>query len=253
MVEEFTLYTNDPRRSMVTLRLTAHAKPLPDYVKRIKNANLGQGEQLGSFKVWPTAKPELSIGRNERTNISLRIRPNFEGAVELKLVSNHFEQAKYKLRREDGGYWLDIDTEPVSEVGTRNIRIELQGVGSKVETFSVNLILNILDDGLIFTPSLIDCGEIPLSSLKQFPTRVGRAGVRKLAGTFHVKSVSSTLSFLKPEARALVEGSNYLITVNTEVNNLPKAGVYQGKLIVETDDVQKPRQEIPIKITLTDK
>jgi hypothetical protein len=253
MVEEFKLYTNDPRRSTVTLRLTAQANPLPGYVKRIKNANLGQGEKLGSFKVWPTAKPELSVGRNERANISLRIKPDFEGAVEVKLLSNHSELAKYKLRHQDGSYWLDIDTEPVSEVGTRNLRIELQGAGPKVENFSVNLVMNILDDGLIFTPSLIDCGEIPLSSLKQFPTRVGRAGVRKLAGTFQVKSVSSTLNFLKPEARALVEGSNYLLTVNTEVNNLPKAGVYQGKLIVETDDVQKPRQEIPIKITLTDK
>jgi hypothetical protein len=254
LIEDFKLYTNDPRHPSVTLRLTANATPLPDYVKRIKNAKINQGEQLGSFKVWPAAKPEVSIGRNERTNISLRIRPDFEGAVELKLGSNNFEQAKYKLRREDSrSYWLDIETEPVSDAGVRNIAIELQSVSPKVENFSVNLVLNILDDSLLFTPAIVDCGEIPLSSLKQFPTRVGRAGVRKLAGTFRIKSVSSTLNFLKPEVQAMVEGSNYLIRVNTEVNNLPQAGAYQGKLIVETDDPQKPRLEIPIKITLTNK
>ncbi len=254
LIDDFKLYTNDPRRPLVTLRVTAIAKPLPEYVKRIKNANIGQGEQLGSFKIWPATKPEVSIGRNERTKISIRIRPDFEGDVELKLGSNNFEQAKYTLRREDSRtYWLDIETEPVTEAGRRNIAIELQSVSPKVENFSVNLVLNIIEDGLVFTPAIVDCGEISLSSLKQFPTRVGRAGVRKPTGTFRIKSVSSTLNFLKPEVQTMVEGSNYLIKVNTEVNNLPKAGTYQGKLIVETDDPQKPRLEIPVKITLTDK
>jgi hypothetical protein len=253
LVEDFKFYTNDPRRSEVTLRLTANVRALPDYVKRIKNANVNLGEQLGSFNVWPIAKPEMTIGRNEQTKLSLRIRPNFEAVAELKLISNNFEQAKYKLRREGGDYWLDIETEPVNEAGTRTIAIELQSQSPKVENFSVNVVLNILDDGLLFNPAVIDCGEFPLSSLKEFPTRVGRAGVRKLAGAFRVKSVSATLAFLNPVAQTIVEGSNYLITINTAPANLPKAGVYEGKLIVETDDAQKPRLEIPIKITLTDK
>jgi hypothetical protein len=253
LVEDFKLYTNDPRRSEVTLRLMANVLPLPDYLKRIKNANLSIGEQAGSLKVWPTAKPEINLGRNEQVKFSLRISAEFDELNDLKLISNNFTQAKYKLRREQRNYWLDIETEPVNEPGTRNIAIELQSQGSKVENFSVNIILNILDDGLLFNPAVIDCGELPLSSLKEFPTRVGRVGVRKLAGAFHVKSVSATLAFLTPVAQTIVDGSNYLITLNTKPANLPKAGVYQGKLIVETDDAQKPRLEIPVTITVTDK
>jgi hypothetical protein len=253
LVEDFKFYTNDPRRPEVNLRLTATVRALPDYVKNIKNANVNLGEQIGSFNVWPTAKPEMTIGRNEQARLSLRIKPNFEGDSDLKLVSNNFAQAKYKLRREGSDYWLDIETEPLSEAGTQTITIELQSQNSKVENFSVNLMLTILDDRLLFTPAVVDCGEFTLSSLKDSPTRVGRAGVRKIAGAFRIKSVSATLAFLNPVAQTIVEGSNYLITVNTVPANLPKAGVYQGNVIVETDDAQKPRLEIPIKITLTDK
>jgi hypothetical protein len=253
LIEDFKLHTNDPRRPEVTLRLRANVLALPDYVKRIRNANINLGEQLGSFKVWPTATPEWSLGRSERAKLSLRIRSDFDGDLGLKLVSNNFDRAKYKLRRENNVYWLDIESEPVNEAGKHTITIEMQSTNPKVENLSVSLILNVLDDGLLFTPAVIDCGELPLSSLKDFPTRVGRAGVRKLAGSFRVKSVSATLAFLSPVVQAMVEGSNYLITVNTAPGNLPKAGVYEGKVIVETDDAKKPRLEIPIKITLTDK
>jgi hypothetical protein len=253
LVEDFKLYTNDPRHPEVRLRLRAQVQTWPDYIKRIKNVNISLGEPLGSFRVWPTAKPEIALGRNEQVKFSLRIKSDFDGAAELKLVSNDFAQAKYKLRRVENSYWLDIESEPVSEPGTRTINIELQSTAPKVETFTVSLVLNILDDGLVFTPAVIDCGELPLSSLKEFPTRVGRAGVRKLAGSFRIKSVSTTLAFLTPVAQAMVEGSNYLITINTAPASLPKAGAYEGKLIVETDDAKKPRLEIPLKITLTDK
>jgi hypothetical protein len=253
LVEEVQLYTNDPRRPQVTLRVRANVQALPDYLKRIKNANINLGEQLGAYKVWPAAKPEVSLGRNEQVKLSLRLKTDFEEPAELKLVSNDFSQAKYKLRREHNSYWLDIESEPVSEAGKRIINIELQSTSPKVETLSVSLVLNILDDGLVFTPAVIDCGELPLSSLKDFPTRVGRAGVRKLAGAFRIKSVSTTLAFLAPVVQTMVEGSNYLITINTAPANLPKAGAYEGKLIVETDDAKKPRLEIPLKITITDK
>lgn len=257
LIEDFKFYTNDPRHPEVTLRLRANVLVLPDYIKRIKNANVNLGEQLGSFKVWPTAKPEITVGRGEPVKFSLRMKPDFDGDFELKLLSNNFERAKYKLRHEANNYWLDIETEPVNEPGTRNIPIELQSQGTKSENFSVNIALTVLDDGLLFTPAVIDCGEVPLSRLNEPLARVGRAGVRKNAGAFHIKSVSVTLAFLAAAPQALVEGTNYLITVTTASGNktapasLPKAGTYEGKVIVETDDAQKPRLEIPIKITLT--
>jgi hypothetical protein len=255
VAENFTLYTNDPKHPQVTLRLSANVQTVPEYIKLIGNANPINGELIGAFRAWPTAKPALKIQRNTSAKFSIRIRASNQEAVDLKMLSDNFEQAKYKLRREENGntYWVDIETEPVAEAGERNIKIDFQSVSPVAENFSIIVALQILDDSILFTPAVVNCGEIPLSSLKQLATRVGRAGIRKLSGTFHIKTLSATLDFLKVNSQTMVEGSNYLLTIDTEPAKLPKAGTYEGKIIVETDDVAKPRVEIPIKIILTDK
>ena len=254
-VETFTLYTNDPRQPVVTLTLGANVAALPEFIKRILNANLASGETVGAFNFWPTAKPEISVARNTRTSVSIRIRPNSGEAAELKLASKDSEAANVKLRKEADGkiYWLDIETEPVAEPGLKTVKIDLQGLSPQAEAVSVSLTLRVLDDSIVFTPAVIDGGEVARTELAKYAMRVGRAGIRKSAGAFHVKTVSATLDFLKPEVQTIVDGSNYLITVNTVAGRVPKAGAYEGKVVIETDDAQKPRVEIPIKIVLSDK
>ncbi|MBI3650671.1 MAG: hypothetical protein HY231_06440 [Acidobacteria bacterium] len=254
IVENFKLYTNDPRSSTVSFRISALVNPLPDYVKGIGNANLTTGDKVGSFQVWPTAKPQLSVARQTTSKISLRIRPNVEDNTEVKLLSQNTAAVKYNLRREGKSnvYWLDIEVAPIAEAGVKTWPIELQSMGGRAETLTVALTLRVLDDGIITTPAKVDCGTLTLGDLQKFPTRVARLGLRKIAGSFQVKAVSSTLEFLNPVAQTLVEGSNYVILINTVAEKLPKAGTYEGKLIVETDDLQKPRLEIPVKIVLSD-
>jgi hypothetical protein len=230
-------------------------KPVPGPVKRMKKYNLGHGETVGSFNVWPGTSPSVTLERNERFTASFRIRPTFTEPFELKLSPNSPDKAKAALRREENGsgYWLDIEPEPNGESGVRNIKVDVQSSGGRVETLPVYLSVQVFGESIVFTPEMINGGEIPLSSLKEFPARIGRAGVRKLAGTFKIKSISSTLPFLQVEAQAIIEGSNYLLKVNTSPSNLPKAGSYEGKVIVETDDSKQPRLEIPLKLVLTDK
>jgi hypothetical protein len=254
-MEEFKLYTNDPRHPEVSLHLTANSKPLPEFVKRISNANATTGEKLGSFHLWPTAKPDVSIARDARTNFAIRIKPNVDEPLELKLLSTNSPQAKYNLRREatSNVYWLEIEVGPIAEPGVKNVTIALQSLSPRVEDLSVSLTLRVLDDSIIFTPAVVNCGEVSLGDVKSLATRVGRAGIRKTAGAFHVKSVTSTLDFLNAEVQTIVDGNNYLLTVNSVAGKLPKAGAYEGKLIVETDDLQKPRVEIPVKIVLVDR
>ena len=230
-------------------------KPVPEFVKRMKKYNLGHGETVGSFNVWPGTSPSVTLERNERFTASFRIRPTFPEPFDLKLSPNSPDRAKVALRREENGsgYWLDIEPEPSGEGGVRNIKVDVQSSGGRVETHSIYLSVQTFGESIVFVPDVIDGGEIPLSSLKDFATRVGRAGVRKLAGSFKIKSISSTLPFLQVEAQAIVEGSNYLLKVTTSPSNLPKAGSYEGKVIIETDDGKQPRLEIPLKLVLTDK
>ena len=251
----FKLYTNDLRKRVIELHLRATVKPLPDYVKRVKKINLNQGETVGSFTVWPGTTPSVVLEKNERFRVSFRIRPTFKEEFELTLPPDSPERAKATLRREENGsgYWLDIDADPAAEAGVRNLKVEVQSSGRRFEVIPIYLSVQILGESIVFTPEVMDCGSIPRPSLKDFPTRVGRAGIRKLAGAFKIKSLTSTLPFLQVEAQTIVDNSNYMIRVNSAPTNLPKAGAYEGKVIVETDDAKQPRIEIPLKIVLTEK
>lgn len=237
------------------MKLRATVKAVPDYAKRLQKTNNNQGETVGAFNVWPGTTPSVTLERNERFRASFRIRPTFREAFELRLLAHDAAQAKVSLRREaqQAVYWLDVETEPAAAAGVRNIKIELQSSGARHETLQIQISAQVLGESLVFTPALLDCGDIPLSSLRAYPTRVGRVGVRKLAGTFKITALSTTLPFLQVDAQTIIEGSNYVLRVNTNPAMLPKAGAYEGKVIVETDEAAQPRLEIPLKIVLSDK
>lgn len=251
----FKIYTNDPRNYLVEIKSLANVKPVPAYVKRMSNTNLTLGEEIGFFRVWPTAHAEITVERDERLKITYKIMTDSPAeAGELNLLSTDFKNAKSALRRDEHGYyWLDVETEPVGEAGMRDIKISLQSDGAKKQRFDVALALRVPAESLTFSPSVVDCGEIPLSSLKAYPTKVGRAGLRKAAGVFQIKAITSTLTFLKPEIQTMVTGSNYLIRLGTDPQSLPKPGAYEGFIHIETDDPRQAKVEIPIKIVITDK
>ncbi len=244
----YDLYTNDPRHRVVKLTLKADVKPLPGFVKKITNNKIGHGENEGSFNVWPAANPTVSAARGDSVKLSLRIRLSARDAGELQLSSDNGGQ--YRLRRgaNKDEYWLDVDTGPINEPGSHTRAIELKTTGANQTSLTVKLTINIAVENLVATPASLDLGEVELSSLKSGTQKTARLGVRKLIGGFGVKSVSSTLPFLKFEQQTIVEGSNYLIKVSININSLPKPGPYSGVLRIETDDAQTPRVEVPIKV-----
>ena len=260
IIRFYDLYTSDPRHPVVNLTLRADVKPRPDFVNRITNTNIGQGETVESFNVWPTANPVVSAVRGEPVRFSLRIRPTARGLGELRLSNDN--GGWYRLRREANkeSYWLDIETEPINELGSHKRSIQLQTAGGNTSQLTVQLTINIAltpqlttniaAENLIATPASLDMGEVELANLKSGPQKRTRLGVRKHIGTFNIKSVTATLPFLKFERQTIVEGSNYLINVSINPDSLPKPGPYSGLLRIETDDAQSPRVEVPVKVIL---
>ena len=245
---EYDLYTNDPLHRVVKLTLRADVKPLPGFLKGMANTNVGHGENFESFNVWPAASPVVSAARGDSVKLSIRIRPRARDAGELQLSSD--EGGQYRLRRgankED--YWLDVETGPISEPGSHTRTIELKTKETNQTALTVKLTINIASENLVATPASLDLGVLELTALKSGAQKTTRLGVRKLVGGFNIKSVSSTLPFLKFEQQTMVEGSNYLIKVSINANSLPKPGPYSGVLRIETDDPQTPRVEVPIKV-----
>jgi hypothetical protein len=243
---------------MVKLTLRADIKPVPDFVKRISNSNIGHGESVESFNIWPTANPVVSAARGETVKLSLRIRPTARGIGELQLSNDN--GGRYRLRREakKDDYWLDIESESINEPGSHKRSIQLQTSGGNTSqltlqltiniALTLQLTINIAAENLIATPASLDMGELELANLKTGFQRTTRLGVRKLIGTFNIKSITATLPFLKLDRQTIVEGSNYLIKVSINPESLPKPGPYSGLLRIETDDAQAPRVEVPIKV-----
>ena len=62
----YELQTNDPRHPIIKVTLAATVKPIPAYVKRIASANIGHGEVIGGFQLWPTARPAVTVEVGER-------------------------------------------------------------------------------------------------------------------------------------------------------------------------------------------
>jgi hypothetical protein len=158
----------------------------------------------------------------------------------------------WKLRREAGGegYWLDIPIEPAKDSSSRTVPIVAELAGGPSREISIQLSVNVPSENVVATPQQLDFGEVALST---GTSPLKRLGLRKVVGSFHIKSVASTLPFLKLEQAVMVEGSNYLIKITIDRARPLKPGEYQGNLIIETDDPHTPRVEVPIKIKLADR
>lgn len=246
----YALQTNDPKRPLVSVTVTANVKPVPDYVKRIATANVKTGETNGDLQIWPTARPKITLEPGERFDISLRIRPLATGAGSLKLAAA--APRTWRLRREtDGeGYWLDIPIEPAKDTSSRTVPIIVEPAEGPAREIPVQLSVNVPSENLVATPQQIDFGEVTLLSQSN-PMK--RLGIRKQIGFFHIRKVASTLPFLKLELATMVEGSNYMIKITIDRTAPLKTGEYQGNVIIETDDAHAVRVEVPVKIRITER
>lgn len=243
----YELQTNDPRHPVIKVTLAATVKAVPDYVKRIATADVGRGEVIGAFQVWPTARPSITVEAGERLTIALRIRAIAPDASTLKLAPDAPDT--WKLRREPktGDYWLDIPTEAASGSGTRTATLVVDPGNGRTREMRVRLTVNVLAENLIVTPKAIDFGEVSLAKTR---TSFQRVGIRKIVGTFHVKALSSSLPFLKLEQTTIIENTNYLVRITIDPAKPLKPGTYDGVLLIETDGGN--RIEVPIKVKLVD-
>ena len=243
----YDLQTNDPRHPIIKVTIVANVKPLPAYIKRITTADIAHGEKDGAFHIWPTSRPAITAEPGESLMIPLRLRPIAQEAVTLKPGPDVPDS--WKLRREAGGdYWLDIPIDTSGGSGTRVARLIVDQGEKRSSEIRVQLILNVPNENLVVTPQQLDFGELSLSGLSGAAQRFG---IRKLVGSFHIKTLSSTMPFLKFETTTIVDGSNYRIKITVDPSKAPRAGDYSGTVFVETDQGRK--MEVPVKIKVVDK
>lgn len=128
---------------MITLTVAALVEPIPQYVRRIENADVIKGEWIGPFKVWPTPHPQITLAQGETLSFSLRIWPDEPaqaqvagpdspsvGLSQAQDASNAGGASKLEplppanltatVRQEGAGqtYWLDVKIGPVQNPGS---------------------------------------------------------------------------------------------------------------------------------------
>jgi len=225
--------------------IVANVKPLPAYVKRLATADIGHGEINGAFQVWPTARPTISIEPGERMAIALRIRALSPDSGTLKLGSGAPES--WKLRRETGGdYWLDIPVQAGGASANQRAALVVDQGANGSRDISIQLTVTVPTENLVVTPRELDFGEVTPARVTGATERIG---VRKIVGSFHIKTLSSTLPFLVLKESTMVDGSNYLIRITIDPTRPLKSGPYSGIVLIETDDGH--RIEIPIKLKVS--
>lgn len=243
----FEVQTNDPRHRVIKVTLAATVKALPEFVKRIATADIGRGEVIGAFQVWPTARPFVTVEANERLAMTLRIRSIVQGSGTLKLAPDAPDSWKLWREPKTGDYWLDMQIDASNGSGNRTATLLVDPGDGRTREMRVRLTVNALAENLIVTPKALDFGEV---SLARSRTSFQRVGIRKLVGTFHIKALSSSLPFLKLEQTTILESTNYLVRLTIDPTKPLKPGTYDGALLIETDGGN--RIEVPIKIKLVD-
>ena len=243
----YELSTNDPRHPVIKVTIVANVKPLPAYLKRITTADVAHGETNGAFQIWPTTRPAVSIEPGERLTIGLRIRALASDAGSLKLAPGAPES--WKLRRETtGDYWLDIPLGAGVGSESRTAALVVDLGENRSREIRVQLMVTVPTENLVVTPRDLDFGELTLTRVSG---AIQRVGVRKIVGSFHIKTLSSTLPFLKLQQATMVDGSNYLIRITIDATRSLKPGAYEGVVLIETDEGH--RIEVPIKLKLVDR
>jgi hypothetical protein len=243
----YELQTNDPRHPVIKVTLAATVKTVPDYVKRIGTADIGHGEVIGAFQVWPTARPSITVDAGERLTVALRVRAVAQFAGTLKLAPDAPDAWKLRRDPKTGDYWMDMQIDASNDAGTHTAMLLVDAGDGRTREMRIRLTVNVLAENLIVTPKALDFGEVTLAHA---PTSLQRVGIRKLIGTFHIKALSSSLPFLKIEQTTMVENSNYLVRLTIDQAKPLKPGTYDGALVIETDGGN--RIEVPIKIKLVD-
>jgi len=147
-------------------------------------------------------------------------------------------------------YWLDLNIGPIDQPGIYYWHPAPQVEFKDLADLPLELVVTVLGEALVTTPSWSGPVEVSLSTQPGDEILIGRIGVRKLVGSFHVKKVSSTIPFLKVESQTLIDGNNYLIKITTGSREGLRAGIIEGAVRIDTDDARKPRIDVPCRIKL---
>lgn len=106
-----------------------------------------------------------------------------------------------------------------------------------------------VEPAVIAMPSSLNFGVLPISNPDYDVSRTGKFIFIRQAhgGGLEIRKMSSTLPFVKTEVQDDVKGQSYRMLITFDKEKLT-AGEHSGKIVLELNNPDTPRIEIPVKL-----
>jgi len=273
----FEFATNDPDNPVITFTLAANVKPVPEFVQRIDNPDLANGDRVNGLRLWPAAHPKILIERGEILTFSLRAWPVDPGSTPMTATTEHpgvlvpaggasantaepaaevpAGSVTTRVRSESAGsgYWVDVKAGPINKTGVFSTGLDLRGAPKELVdagggTLGVTLV--VVDSSIAISPGAVNLGQVSIAALGTGPVQVGTLNVRKLFGKFNIVSVRSGLAALSFDVKTMVHDRNYVIRLRLNAGKDIRPGTMDSKIEVLTDDPKHLTLEVPLKLVL---
>ncbi|GEM_PF-383321 len=247
MSKSATVTTNDPALSTFYLTLRAYFKPADTAAGAI-NKVAGYGKMSGAFSVSPNDRWTTSAITGSAPATKLYLFNNERNLVRIKQVEAGGSSFKVTVTPiEDGKrYEVSISTDPALKPGQYSQKARI--ITDHPTKPDVILHLDVTVFAKVFaTPNSVNLQQLSLNSDLAninlpliYIRKVREAGLQ-------VKSVNSTLPFIKIEVKTEVEGQFYTLRITFDKSKISEAGNFKGEIEVATNDAEVPVIKIPVQ------
>ena len=243
--------TNDPVYPNFNLLLRAHFK-LADAAALQPNAPAKvyteAGKRIGSLSVAPSDKWTASIIRGNSAAVALYIYSHEGKPVHVKSISPGGSVFTVKLQPIEEGkrYELDIATDKNLKPGKYEQTLKV--LTDSPDTPEINISLEATVYAQVFAwPTAINLPNMPFE-VDPSTVKLPEIYVKKIRdGGLKIKSVHSSLPFLRVNLIAEVEGQTYKIQLIIDKARITEKGAFKGVIRIETNDIDSSVIESPLQ------
>jgi hypothetical protein len=243
--------TNDPVYPNFNLLLRAHFK-VPDAASVQPNAPAKvfseAGKRIGSLSVAPNNRWITSAIRGTSASETMYIYSHAGKPVQIKSVDPGGKAftARVSPIAEGKRYQLDITTDKDLKPGKYEQTLKVFTDSADTPELSILLEATVYAQ-VIATPTAILLPNMPLE-IDPSTVILPAIYVRKVRdGGLKIKSVHSSLPFLRVSLTAEVEGQTYKIQLAFDKARKIEKGAFKGIIRIETNDIDASVIEIPLQ------
>jgi hypothetical protein len=243
--------TNDAAYPNFNLLLRAHFK-VPDAASVQPNAPVKvfseAGKRIGSLSVAPSDRWITSVIRGNSTS-SITYIYNHEGKpVHIKSVVPGGKAFTVNLQPiEDGKrYQMDVATDKDLKPGKYEQTVKVLTDSADTPELSIALEVTVYPQ-VIATPTAIMLPNMPFE-IDPSTVKLPEIYIRKIReGGLKIKTVHSSLPFLRVALISEEEGKTYKIQLAFDKAKMTKKGEFKGIIRIETNDIDSSVIEIPLQ------